>query len=214
MSNQPLVSQRKMIQFPTEIIIKIISFCSYQDALKLERVNKRLFLISYVFERDIWAPKMMRFRNYKLSSETWKDLYRIYKTWDQYFPNLGDSTDKFLDPEEHISLSSGNPDYAIKNDWKLSRKLIGVRLGVGSSTLPIRQGDECQVWLDNSGQITRGLSIRIGEEGVVTKSLIIPDYRPREMQVQMIQQIRSGLLACQEISNDHERITLRIWDPK
>jgi hypothetical protein len=203
-----------MHQLPTEIIIKIISFCSYKDALKLERVNKRLFLISYVFEREIWAPKMKHLRNYKLSSETWKDLYRIYKTWDHFFPNLGKSTDKCLGPEEHISLSSGHPDNAIKNDFKLSRKLIGVRLGVGSSTLPIRQGDESQVWLDNSGQLTRGLSIKLGKEGIVQKSLITPDDRPRDMQVQMVQQIRSELLACQEIRPDHELITLRIWDPK
>lgn len=203
-----------MFNLPTEVIIQIIGFCSYQDALKLERVNKRLFLISLVFEREIWAPKMMQFKNYKLSSESWKDLYRIYKTWDHYFPNLGESTDKFLDPEKHIILSSGHPNNALKNDWKLSRKLIGVRLGIGSSTLPIRQGDECQVWLDNSGQVTRGLSIKLGKEGIVKNSLIIPNYRPMEMQVQMIQQIRSGLLACQEIRHDSELITLRIWDPK
>jgi hypothetical protein len=167
-----------------------------------------------VFDREIWAPKMMHLRNYKLSSETWKDLYRIYKTWDRFFPNLGNSTDKCLDPEKHMSLSSGHPDNAMNSDFKLSRKLIGVRLGIGSSTLPIRQGDECQVWLDNSGQVTRGLSIKLGKEGIVQKNLIIPDDRPRDMQVQMVQQIRSGFLACQEIRRDHELITLKIWDPK
>ena len=203
-----------MISLPTEIIIKIIGHCTYQDALRLERVNKKLFLISYVFEREIWAPKMIQFRNYKLSSESWKNLYRIYTAWDHYFPDLGDSTDKFLEPDQQVILSSASSAHAIKNNWKLCRKLIGVRLGIGSSTLPIRQGDECQVWLDNAGQVTRGLSIKLGKEGIVKNSLIVPNFRPRGMQVKMIQQIRSGYLACQEIRQDRELITIRVWDPK
>ena len=201
---------------PTELIIKILSFCDPLTTLRSESVSRAWYSLAHTFESQIWAPKLAHLHTSPIQGETWKKVYRIYKSWTQKFPNLKQShDDACLDPCEFgvLPVMELQPKIMVNGQrLRAHRRLVVARIGTGTTTLPIQRGDDCQVWLDNAGQVTRGLSIQCqnGIEG----QMIVPRARPSGVNVQMIQQTRSHLLICQESRADDDRVTIRVWNPR
>lgn len=213
-------------QLPTELILRILFFCDPITTIRCESTCRRWYSISHTFESVIWFPKVAHLHTAPVKGETWKKVYRIYKSWSSAsFPNLKTLNDCCLNPAEGMDFmpAIGGPrDKVLLNGQRLHayRKLLVARVGNnGTATLPVRRNNDCQVWLDNSGHFTRGLSVPLSDHTGLKGEIIVPGDRPSGCQVQFIQQTRSSLLICQEmrrsvIGGPVHRGTIRVWDPQ
>ena len=207
-----------MIQhFPLEVIVEILIKTDCKSALKCEQLSRWMREISKDHETSIWKPKFYLLLKDEYDSfsplehESFKHLCRIYMGWNVHFPKLKqEHLSLCLDPSE-LSLSPPCPQRILHSDGSFltpKRSLLAARIGLGSTTLPVSYRDEFQLWLDNSGQITRGISIKNGIE-----DHIIPLNRPLGSRIDMVSQVRSNLLSCIEYIRDDPFSTIYVWDP-